>query len=214
MELVDIWPLHGLSLRTPRLELRPVRDEDLPALAEAALAGIHEPDRMPFAVPWTDQSPADLPGHTARFVWGTRANSHPGAWTILFSVIEDGVPIGIQDVRAMNFATTRTIHSGSWITKSRQGRGIGTEMRAAILAFAFDRLGAEYAESGAATWNDASIGVSRKLGYRENGVHRFEVRPGELVEEIGFRVTAADFVRPGWTLEVSGFEAARALLGA
>jgi len=46
------------------------------------------------------------------------------------------------------------------------GPGLGTEARAAILALAFDGLGADAAESGYFEGNAASARVSEKLGYR------------------------------------------------
>lgn len=52
--LEDVWPLFGLLISTPRLTLNPVRDEQLPGLIDAVLAGIHDPAVMPFGVPWTD----------------------------------------------------------------------------------------------------------------------------------------------------------------
>ncbi len=48
------WPLYGLRITTPRLELRVPDDEDAVALFEAARAGIHPAGEMPFGVPWTD----------------------------------------------------------------------------------------------------------------------------------------------------------------
>jgi len=52
--LAGVWPLFGLSIATPRLTLTPVRDDQLPGLADAILAGIHDPSVMPFSIPWTD----------------------------------------------------------------------------------------------------------------------------------------------------------------
>ncbi|NYD79108.1 hypothetical protein SAMN05216555_101336 [Arthrobacter cupressi] len=49
--LTDIWPAFGLVLSTPRLQLKPVQDMDLPALLDAARSGIHEPGRSPFSTP-------------------------------------------------------------------------------------------------------------------------------------------------------------------
>jgi RimJ/RimL family protein N-acetyltransferase len=49
-------------------------------------------------------------------------------------------------------------------------------MRAATLALAFDGLGAEYATSGAFLHNAASLAVSRKLGYRDDGIERRLIR--------------------------------------
>jgi RimJ/RimL family protein N-acetyltransferase len=42
-------------------------------------------------------------------------------------------------------------------------------MRTAVLALAFDVLGADRAESGAMDGNDASARVSAKLGYEQTG---------------------------------------------
>ncbi|WP_353829156.1 GNAT family N-acetyltransferase [Agromyces sp. SYSU T0242] len=215
MDLVDAWPLFGLTLRTPRLELRPVRDDDLAALADAAIRGIHDPAVMPFAHPWSDEPPEVLRRELARYVWRERVGTTPDAWTLLFAVIEDGVPIGIQDVRGVQFAKLRTISTGSWLTAARQGVGIGIEMRAAVLAFCFDHLGAEVAESGAIEWNAASLGVSRHLGYEPNGVKRVLTRSEAVERELLLRLEPAGFRRPDWTLEVEGLnDAVRAQLGA
>lgn len=212
MDLVDVWPVFGLRLITPRLELRPVRDEDLPGLADAALAGIHDPGVMPFRVPWTDASGDELKRGLARHVWEQRATIRPGTWSLLLTVLRDGRPIGVQAISAAEFEVRRTVESGSWLTMSQQGHGLGTEMRAAMLCFVFDHLGGEVAESGAATWNAGSLAVSRKLGYRENGVARFVARRGQRVDEVLLRLDRDDFVRPAWELEVEGADAARAEL--
>jgi hypothetical protein len=51
------WPLFGLRLRTPRLELRLPSLADLDELAGLAAEGVHDPAVMPFGVPWTDVPP-------------------------------------------------------------------------------------------------------------------------------------------------------------
>jgi RimJ/RimL family protein N-acetyltransferase len=209
MDLLDAWPLFGLRLRTPRLELRPVRDEDVPGLVDAALAGIHDPAVMPFAVPWTDAEPDVLRRELARFVWRQRASIRPDTWTLQLAVLHEGRPVGVQDLSTADFAELRTVLTGSWLTRRAQGRGIGTEMRAAVLLFAFDVLGAEVAESSAASWNAASLGVSRRLGYVDNGVERRAPRPGRVIEEQRLRLPRESFVRPAWSLRVEGVEAAR-----
>lgn len=56
----DVWPLFDLTITSPRLVMRIVRDEDLPGIVEAALDGIHDPAVMPFSVPWTDADPDEL----------------------------------------------------------------------------------------------------------------------------------------------------------
>lgn len=54
MSQPDLYFPFGLRVRTGNLLLRPITDEVLPGLVELALAGIHDPEAMPFAVPWTD----------------------------------------------------------------------------------------------------------------------------------------------------------------
>lgn len=209
MNLLEAWPLFGLRLLTPRLELRLVRDDDLPGLIDAAAAGIHPKEVMPFSVPWTDAEPDDLRRGFAQHQWRQRLSVQPDNWTLNFVVLHEQRPIGVQDLSARDFSQLRTVLSGSWLTASFQGRGFGTEMRQAILAFAFDHLQAEVAESSAAAWNVASLAVSRKLGYTDNGVTRVAPRRGEVVDEQRVRLVRAQFVRPHWALEVQGLEAAR-----
>jgi RimJ/RimL family protein N-acetyltransferase len=208
MGIEAVWPLFALSLRTPRLELRVSRDEDLPGLAEAAIAGIHDPGLMPFGVPWTDAEPAELRRSLARYQWQQRAETSPGSWSLSFAVLRDGKTIGVQDLEAREFETTRTVATGSWLTRAAQGQGLGVEMRAAVLLFAFDHLGAVAAESSAATWNAASIAVSHRLGYEGAGVTRVEPRPGRPRDELRMRLRPERFVRPSWKLESSGVESA------
>jgi RimJ/RimL family protein N-acetyltransferase len=77
---------------------------------------------------------------------------------------------------ATDFAVVREVGTGSWLGRQYQGQGIGTRMRAAVLALAFDGLGAQFATSGAFALNLASLRVSRKLGYADDGIERLMVR--------------------------------------
>lgn len=212
LTLADVWPLFALRLTSPRLELRLMRDDDLPDVVDAALAGIHPPERMPFDAPWTDAEPEQLARDFAKYHWHLRTTVQPGTWTLDFVVLHEGRIIGMQDVRAENLTRTRTISSGSWLTRSAQGHGFGTEMRAAILLFAFDHLDVEVAESSAATWNESSLGVSRRLGYRDAGVSVVEPRPGEPNTMQKLRLERENFARPNWPLEVHAVAEARAEL--
>lgn len=206
MEMEEIWPLFGLEIETPRLLLRPVRDVDIPGLAQAALDGVHDPERTPFGMPWTDADPADLPRNLAAYQWSLRNRVAPHNWAVAFAVHYEDRVVGSQDLSAYDFAHRRTVNTGSWLTASLQGRGLGTEMRAALLLFAFDVLGAEWAESGAASWNRASLRVSEKLGYERNGVTRVAPRPEEAVDEQRVRLEKGSFVRPEWSISVRGAE--------
>jgi len=63
------WPLAGLRLLTPRLELRLPTDTDLDELASLAAAGVHDPDLQPFAFPWTDAAPGERARATLQYHW-------------------------------------------------------------------------------------------------------------------------------------------------
>lgn len=210
--LVAVWPLFGLVIRTPRLVLTPVRDEHLPELVDAVLAGIHDPGEMPFGVPWTDAPRDVLIPETARHQWRLRAGVSVASWTINFAVLREGRVIGVQDLAARSFPLLGQVESGSWLTRTAQGEGLGTEMRAGMLQFAFDHLGATTATSEAADWNAASLGVSRHLGYRDNGTALVEGRAGQAQCLQRLLLAREDFVRPVWTAEVQGAAAALALL--
>jgi RimJ/RimL family protein N-acetyltransferase len=101
--------------------------------------------------------------------WRALAHCKPGSWHLPLAVFLAGEPAGMQDLWAEDFAVRRSIASGSWITAARQGRGYGTEARAAILELAFGRLSAAEALTGYIEGNHASERVSRKLGYAPNG---------------------------------------------
>jgi RimJ/RimL family protein N-acetyltransferase len=210
--MVDPWPLRHLVLRTPRLELRPDDDAGLLELAEEAALGIHRPEQMPFVTPWTDADPANLAVGTVQHYWSVRAALTAARWTVNFLVRQGGHVIGMQGIRSSEIAVTREVSTGSWIGLRHQGRGIGTEMRAAVLLFAFDHLEALRARSAAFTDNAASLRVSEKLGYRRDGTETF-VRRGRATEDVRLLLDRAAFQRPTWTLEVEGVEPCLPLLG-
>ena len=82
----------------------------------------------------------------------------------------DGRLVGSQGFSTRDFLITRIGETGSWLGREFHGIGIGTAMRKVICAFIFDYLGAKFITSSAYADNPASLGVSRKCGYRQNGV--------------------------------------------
>lgn len=168
--LAALWPLFGLVIQTPALRLRLPREAELPALARAArdIAGPSEP-RLQMS--WMyDDSPA-MERQLLQRHWRALAHWRPESWHLLLAVFADGEPIGIQGMWADDFARCRSVGTGSWITRSRQGRGYGTEARTAVLHLAFGHLGALEAYTEYLNGNSASERVSRKLGYTPNGQH-------------------------------------------
>ncbi|HEY1367924.1 MAG TPA: GNAT family protein [Gaiellaceae bacterium] len=210
--MTDLSPLYGLRLRTPRLELRLGNREELVALGRLAEEGIHPPEEMPFAIAWSDRigEPDFVDGFVA-FHEDTLAAWRSESWTLNLLVWAQGELAGSQGVGAEAFAERRTVETGSWLGSRFQRRGLGTEMRAAVLELAFRGLGAEAAESGALSGNVASYRVSEKLGYELSGTHTVSPR-GEPVESRDLRLT-----RPAWKppleVEIEGLEPCLPLFG-
>ncbi|MFB4313505.1 GNAT family N-acetyltransferase [Actinomadura sp. 21ATH] len=211
--LVDHFPLAGLRLATPRLELRLPSPEELAALADLAVEGVHPPEVMPFLIPWTDAPPAELARGLVQHHWRQLGALQPHEWEFNLAVLHGGVPVGMQTVGARDLAIRGEIATGSWLGRRHQGRGIGTEMRAAVLHLAFAGLGAEEAVTSAFEDNHASLAVSRKLGYRPNGVERHVVRD-TLVIGRRLRLSRADWERHRTVpVTVEGLDPCRSLLG-
>lgn len=162
------WPLFDVRLEHGDVSLRPVREVDLPLLAALQPDDYeHDPRAETFAG-------LDAAQHRARLVhqdyWRSLGTWSPDAWSLAFLVEHDGAPVGMQSLEAEGFGTARTVDSGSWLVPAARGRGIGGAMREAVLALAFDHLGALAAITSARRDNAASLGVSRSLGYVDDGV--------------------------------------------
>src|SRR5262249_19577829 len=150
-------------------QLRLPSAEELSDLADLAAEGIHDPDASPFIVRWTDGPPAEVARSVVQHLWRQLGASAPNHWSLGLTVLYDGVVVGQQNLAATNFAITRQVRTGSWLGRRYQGKGIGTEMRAAVLHLAFAGLGADEAVSGYLEHNLASRTVSEKLGYAPDG---------------------------------------------
>ena len=214
MSLVDHWPLFGLRIRTPSLELRTPTDADLESLVELALDGVHDPATMPFTTPWTDAQSPELERSALQYWWGCRANFSAASWDLTFAVVNDDVILGVQNLTAADFPTLRTAETGSWLGIGHQGKGVGKEMRRAVVHFGFEYLGALAITSAAMPDNVASQRVSLATGYQPNGTTIVN-RRGERTEQLRYVLTRerwAEF-RHDDDIEVDGFDACREMFG-
>lgn len=207
-------PLFALRLRTAdRLELRLPDVDEIEALIDVARKGIHPPDRMPFSIPWTDLEGEAFERGFREYHERARRDWLPERWTLELAVFVDGEPAGFQGLVGREFAVLRSIGTGSWLGAAFQGRGIGKSMRSAVLSLAFDGLAAEEAITEALLDNHASAGVSRALGYEENGIGRLAPR-GVAQETQRFRMTRAGWLaRDRPPVEIVGLDACRDLFG-
>lgn len=175
------WPLWDLRIRTPRLELRPVREAEMADLSELIDGGIHDPATMPFLIPFTDAPNPQRAHDSYRFWMGCWAGWSVESWRLVLAAYSDGRCVGSQDVQATDFPTLRTVTTGSWLGLPHQGHGLGREMRAAVLQLAFEGLGAQRAATEAFEDNVASRRVTESLGYHRNGSEVVRRRDGRAM---------------------------------
>jgi RimJ/RimL family protein N-acetyltransferase/predicted GNAT family acetyltransferase len=185
-------PLSRLRLRTPRLELRLATVAELRELYRVVESGIHDPGFMPFRLAWTDHATEEsfLDWHLSAL-----RDWRPYDWRLELVVFLDGRPIGVQALHGVQFGASRRGSTGSWLGARWQGQGLGTEMRGAILTLLFEGLGGKEAASGAIVGNEASLGVSRKLGYEQVGSSTVSPR-GVAAEHHDLLLTRDRFRRP------------------
>ena len=187
--MIHTYPPLNLQVRTPRLTLAGATDDLLERLVPIVRAGVADTAPLPFDDPISlyEDSP-EREWKWLRSIWRGRARVEPDFWRLYFVVLVDGEAIGMQDLKGADFARFGTVSSFSWLAPGARGRGIGREMRAAILHLAFAGLGAREAASDAFTDNHASNQVSQALGYERNGTD-WDTRRGEAAPIQRWRLT-------------------------
>jgi RimJ/RimL family protein N-acetyltransferase len=211
MDMPD-WPLSGLRLRCRDVDLRPVREQDVPHLAAIRPDDSeHDPRSELFAE-------LDERGNRRRLTyqefWRSLGTWSPSSWCLDLAVEHGGAVVGVQSLEADEFPVLRTVDSGSWLVPAVRGRGLGVAMRTAVLGLAFDHLGAVAAITSATSDNGPSLGVSRRIGYRHNGVTLNDSGHG-VIELTHLRLTAEEWRASGLGREVTvtGFEPCRPWFG-
>ena len=166
-------PYAPLNVRvtTPRIELRGATDELLAELVPLVRAGRADAEPPPYDDPI---SLYESDGDTRvdkwlQAIWRSRGRVGPDFWRLHLVVVADGRAVGMQDVIGMDFDTYGSVTTFSWLAADLRGRGLGREMREAVLQVAFDGFGAAEAGSEAFLDNAGSNGVSEALGYERNG---------------------------------------------
>ncbi|WP_020142822.1 GNAT family N-acetyltransferase [Terracoccus sp. 273MFTsu3.1] len=204
------WPLHGIRLRTADLDLTVMTEADLPTVWALL------PDDLELNPHATTYAGLDVPANrravVAQGYWRALGMWSPDDWALPFVVRSAGVVVGAQWLEGPDWRSDRTVDSSSWLVARARGRGLGRQMRAAVLALAFGPLGAEAAISSAVVDNAASLGVSRSLGYRDT--HRSVLEhSGQTLQHV--RLDRATWDASGWSrhVVVEGVDAALPLFG-
>ena len=206
---MDGWPLFDLRLRCRGVELRAMREADLPGLAAILPGDVgHDPRLELFA----SQSPAENERRLFRQgYWRALGTWSPSSWVLHLAVAYEGALVGVQTLEGDNFPVLRTVDTASWLIPSVRGRGVGVAMRMAALGLAFDHLGAVAAITSATVDNAASLGVSRRVGYTGNGVSLI-VETAGVAKLQHLRLTAEQW-RHGAEVSVQGTTPCRPWFG-
>lgn len=212
MSTVSVWPLPGLRLHTGELTLRPVVETDLDLLG----ALLPDDAELDPAAP----RPFGLAGREERTVvvhqeyWRHRGAWTPSAWRLPFLVQRDDLPVGMQELEGTDdFQVDRIVDTSSWLAAHVRGQGVGKAMRTAVLSLAFDGLDAAAAVTTAWHDNAASLGVSRSLGYVDDGEHPHPRGDG-TDRMMALRLTRAVWqARRRPPVRIEGMDACRHLFG-
>lgn len=212
----DYWPIFEIEVNTERLKLRPARDEDLFAMVEVAKEGLHNPNQIVFGDMWSNKSPEEMSKHLLQWNWKARGDWTAKRWTLSLAVFLDENVIGNACMFAQDFDPLRTFGTSSWIGSSHQGKGIGKEIRAAVLAFGFAGLSAVEARTNVLADNAPSIGVSKSLGYEENGKN-MRLVGGKSVMGLTFKMpieTWENSLRDKYAVKIEGLDNCKQMFGA
>jgi RimJ/RimL family protein N-acetyltransferase len=212
--LTDHWPLRRVRLTTERLVLRMPGEDELADLADVAADGVHEVGARPFLTPWTDLPPAERARYVIQQHWSRLGAWTPESWALELGVFQNDRPVGLVALKARDFAVLREVRTESWLGLAHHGQGLGTEARTALLHLAFAELGAAAALSEVFQDNAGSQGVSRKLGYRPDGISR-DALHGQVVVSDRLRLTREDWQQSNpKPVDVSGLDGCEAFFAA
>jgi RimJ/RimL family protein N-acetyltransferase len=203
------WPLFDLRLRCRDVRLRAVRESDLSHLGAVLPGDVGHDPRLELL-----PSLSDAENERRLFYqgyWQALGTWSPSSWTLHMAVEYDGELVGVQTLEGEDFPRLRTVDSASWLVPAVRGRGVGVAMRIAVLGLAFDHLGAVAAITSATVDNAASLGVSRRIGYTDNGIGLI-VETGGVATLQHLRLTA-DRWQHGAEVTVDAFPPCRPWFG-
>lgn len=120
--LVEIYPPLGLRVTSGPLELRGIGEPEVLALLDVVKSGVHAPEAMPFAFPWTDAENTELPLNYLQWWWRGMATWATDAWALDLCALWEGEVVGVQGAATRDFLTLRFGETGSWLGRgSRRG---------------------------------------------------------------------------------------------
>lgn len=161
--LIDVPEL----LRTPRLVIRPYRDEDADALwasVDGSRAFLGE--WLPWVHEYRSIHDARLTIARFRASWAVHDDLPYGVFER-----EHGDHVGGVGLHNIDWEVP-TFEVGYWLRDEVEGRGLMTECAAAVTRMAFQQLGARRVEIRMDTRNERSRAIPERLGFRHEGTYR------------------------------------------
>lgn len=168
-----------------RLILRPLRDEDLPAIS--ALACDAEVSRRTLAIPHPYSE-----DHGRGWIAATRtewANGEAATWAV--ERRSDGAFLGGA---AILFTEDGFGEVGFWLGRPHWRQGYGRDLLRCLIDHAFDDLDLPAVTAAALPDNQPSRGLLAQFGFRDTGWESAEDQHGQTVPVIGSRLHRANYL--------------------
>jgi RimJ/RimL family protein N-acetyltransferase len=207
------WPVFDLRLTTPDLVLRPLTEPDLDVIVRGLPDDVEQNPDYPH---YTGSAPSTARGTvTHQEHWTALGTWRTDAWRLTFAVLLDGVLIGTQELEGNDFVALRTVDTSSFLFEPARGRGLGKQMRRAVLTLAFGPLESTAAITSAWHDNQASLGVSRSLGYVDNGIALHRRGESGVDTMVHLRLSRPAWLESGGQADtaIEGFEPCRPFFG-
>lgn len=162
-------------IRSARVELRPWRLEDVPAMA-AAIA--RDQARLAEWMSWA-RFPADLDDHANRVLQWSAAFGRREDY--VYGIFRDGAPIGGTGLHPR--VGPRAYEIGYWLAGAHEGQGIMAECVRAVARVAFAVHGADRVEIHMDPRNLRSAAVPRRLGFTHEATLRRRIPDGDVLAD-------------------------------
>jgi RimJ/RimL family protein N-acetyltransferase len=160
----DLWTNPGgMVLRDQFVELRPVRDEDMPALFEAT----QEPQTFRYFLTWPQTW---TPGHFA--AWLASVRDRPGRVLMAVRDLASSRLAGCTAYLDIDPAHRSVEIGATWYGPAWRGTAINPACKRLLLAHAFDTAGAQRVLLKCDARNDRSRAAILKLGAVYEGTLR------------------------------------------
>lgn len=177
-----------LEIATPRLKLRPVREDDV----EDLWPWVSDP-RLPRHMSWKAHVDRDETRTWLRATAQEVAANLGIAWAIVHEGRASGV-VGLDSVRwQMRALRIDRAELGYWIAPPLWGHGLMTEAAQAVVQFGFETLGLHKIVVQCFAENDASRRVIEKCGFRMVGRQEDDIwRDGAWHAHLRYEMTAGE----------------------